>query len=282
MPKVSVLMPVYRTDESYLRQAIESILNQTFTDFEFLILDDCPEDDREKVVKSYQDNRIKYFKNNVNMGITPSRNRLIDWAQGEYIAIFDHDDISLPMRLEKQVAYLECHHDIGVVGSQVKAIIRQKTTDYPVHDKDIKLALMRACVIAHSASMIRKSVLMDYVIRYEESFSPAEDYALWGRLIPVTAFYNIDEVLLYYRDHHENTTHKQSHKMRQATYAVWSFVQTQNAELYTEFLLKAKQIKQTKLFGFIPLLKSVSKGTKCNVYLFEKIPLYTTKTKIKL
>ena len=80
--KVSVLMPVYRTKESYLRTAIESILNQTFQDFEFLILDDCPNDTREDIVKSYHDSRIKYFKNNKNLGITPSRNKLIELAQG--------------------------------------------------------------------------------------------------------------------------------------------------------------------------------------------------------
>ena len=103
MPKVSVLMPVYKTDENYLREAIESILSQTFEDFEFLILDDCPEDDREEIIKSYKDKRIKYSKNETNLGITRSRNKLIDMAKGEYLAVFDHDDISLPERFQKQV-----------------------------------------------------------------------------------------------------------------------------------------------------------------------------------
>lgn len=104
MPKVSVLMPVYKTQEEHLRQAIESVLNQTYADFEFLILDDCPDDTREDIVKSYQDKRIKYSQNEKNLGITPSRNKLIDMAQGEYLAVFDHDDISLPERFAKQVA----------------------------------------------------------------------------------------------------------------------------------------------------------------------------------
>ena len=84
-------MPVYKTNEAHLREAIESILNQTFTDFEFLILDDCPDDDREAIVKSYKDKRIKYSKNDKNLGITPSRNKLIEMSQGEYLAVFDHD-----------------------------------------------------------------------------------------------------------------------------------------------------------------------------------------------
>ena len=93
MPKISVLMPVYKTPEAYLKAAIESILAQTFGDFEFLILDDCPQDDRQKIVESYGDKRIKYIKNPQNMGISAARNKLIDLAKGEYLAVFDHDDI---------------------------------------------------------------------------------------------------------------------------------------------------------------------------------------------
>ncbi|MBR4927772.1 MAG: glycosyltransferase, partial [Alphaproteobacteria bacterium] len=105
--KVSVLMPIYRTQESYLRTAIESILNQTYWDYEFLILDDCPEDDREDIVKSYNDPRIVYMRNDKNLGITRSRNKLIELAKGDYLATMDHDDISLPTRFEKQVVYLD-------------------------------------------------------------------------------------------------------------------------------------------------------------------------------
>lgn len=87
MVRVSVLMPVYRTNEEYLREAISSILAQTYSDFEFLILDDCPEDDRELIVKSYKDRRIKYLRNKTNMGISESRNKLVDMARGEYVVI---------------------------------------------------------------------------------------------------------------------------------------------------------------------------------------------------
>lgn len=105
-PKVSVLTPIYNTDPEYLRERIESILNQTFSDFEFLILNDSPDNNEiEKIVLecAKKDKRIKYSKNDYNMGITPSRNKLLEMANGEYLAIFDHDDISLPKRLEKEV-----------------------------------------------------------------------------------------------------------------------------------------------------------------------------------
>ena len=117
-PRVSVLTPIYNTTPAHLREMIESILSQTFTDFEFLILNDSPDNvEIEKIVLEYakNDNRIKYAKNEKNMGITPSRNKLVKMARGEYLAIFDHDDISVPQRLEKQVAYLDANPYVGVV-----------------------------------------------------------------------------------------------------------------------------------------------------------------------
>ncbi|MBE6443806.1 MAG: glycosyltransferase [Alphaproteobacteria bacterium] len=280
MPKVSVLMPVYKTQEEHLRQAIESVLNQTYTDFEFLILDDCPDDTREDIVKSYQDKRIKYSQNEKNLGITPSRNKLIDMAQGEYLAVFDHDDISLPERFAKQVAYLDANKDVGVVSSWVK--IGKRISKTPINDAEIKRALMRQCALTHPASMIRKSVLLDNKICYEEIFSPAEDYALWCRLIPHTNFHNIDEVLFHYRNHSGNTTHKQSKKMEQATFAIWSFVKEANPVIYNEFILKAKHTTRFRLFGIIPLLKTITQGNRTTTYLFGKLPLWSYKTVIKV
>lgn len=282
MPKVSVLMPIYKTNEKYLREAIESIINQTFTDFEFLILDDCPDDDREKIVKSYKDKRIKYLKNECNLGITLSRNKLIDMSQGEYLAVFDHDDISLPTRLEKEVRYLEEHLDVGVVGTRSKNMIAKRTAFIPIDNHDIKIALMGGNAIVHSSSMIRKSVLNDHNIRYEAGFSPAEDYALWCRLIPYTNFHNLDEVLFHYRDHADNTSHHQKNKMQQVTFAVWAFVKANNPALYNEFLLKAKHTTRIRLFGLLPFLTIIKQGNRSKVYLFEKILLFSSKSVIKL
>lgn len=281
MPKVSVLMPVYKTNEKYLKEAIESILNQTFSDFEFLILDDCPEDPREEIIKSYKDNRIKYYKNDKNLGISQSRNKLIGMAKGEYLAIMDHDDISLPERFKKQVEYLDEHSDIGVVSSNFKFIIENKISNYPIDDYNIKLTLMFACIVWHPASMIKKSILVDNNIHYEEEFSPSEDYALWCRLIPFTKFHNIKDALFYYRNHEENTTHKQKSKMRQATLSIWSFVRNENPVLYEESLLKIVHTKRIKLFGFIPFLKVVTQANKSKIYLFG-ILLFTNKNSKKL
>ena len=120
MPEVSVLLPVYNTPEDFLRQAVESILNQTFQDFELLIVNDASTTDVEKVIRSYSDSRIKYFKNKTNLGISGTRNILLDKAQGKYLAVMDHDDISLPERLAREVDFLDCHPNIGVVSCRAK------------------------------------------------------------------------------------------------------------------------------------------------------------------
>lgn len=175
-PKVSVLVPVYRPREEYLRACIDSILSQTFCDFELLLLDDCPEDrTAEAVIKSYADGRIRYSRNPANLGISASRNLLIDMARGEYLAVMDHDDISLPERLEKETAYLDARPEVGVVSGRVLKIPQNKASHNPETSHAIKLSLMTVCALTHPAAMIRKSVLQQHHIRYEEEFSPAED-----------------------------------------------------------------------------------------------------------
>lgn len=267
MPKVSVLIPVYKTKKEHLKEAIQSILDQTFSDFELLILDDAPDDNREDLVRSYSDNRIKYSKNEQNLGISRSRNKLIKMAQGEYLAVMDHDDISFPERLEKQVRYLDTHPDVGVVSGQAIIIPAQKTLTFPSSNFDIKLALTRDCALIHSASMIRKSVLTENNICYEEGYSPAEDYALWCRLIEYTNFHNLEDFLIYYRDHPESTSHKQKEKMEFATWAIWDRIRREHPALYAGLLSRIKHVTDIKLFGFIPFLRFVSQGNKTKIYL---------------
>ncbi len=280
MPKVSVLMPVYKTDEAFLRAAIESILNQTFTDFEFLILDDCPEDDREAVVKSYADGRIKYVKNERNLGITPSRNKLIEMAEGEYLAVFDHDDISLPTRFEKQVAYLDAHSECGVVGSWREDFLQNQVYKFPAEDIEIKKLLTDVCAVTHPASMIRKAVLDEHNLRYEEEYSPAEDYCLWLRLIEFTSFHNIQEVLFKYRLHENNTTNHQMMKMVEATKKLHCWVRNKHADLYQSYLKDRTQVIKIRLFAVIPLLKIRIKSDKMICYLFDFVPFLSFRRKV--
>lgn len=283
MPKVSVLMPIWNTQEEYLREAIESILAQTYQNFEFLILNDSPENGKlDAIVASYPDARIRYERNEQNMGITPSRNKLIRMAKGEYLAIFDHDDVSLPERLEKQVAFLDAHPEVGVLGTGIREIPSGREVHYPQENEEIRMGLMWGCVVAHSAAMVRASVLRETGICYEEKFSPSEDYALWCRLVSHTQFYNLPDVLFLYRFHASNTSKGQAQKMKHATYAIRAFVEADNPALYREYLSRAEHVTRIRLFGFIPLLTFRKNGNRQKVYLFEYLLLYTRKIVIKM
>ena len=285
IPKVSVLTPIYNTNPQHLRECIESILNQTFTDFEFLILNDSPENrEIEDIVKEYasKDERVKYFKNDYNMGITPSRNRLLEMASGQYIAIFDHDDISMPDRLEKQVVYMNANPEIGVVSGCIEKFgMVNEIVKIIEYDDDIRVNLTMHCTIPHTCAMIRKSVLDDNNIKYEEYYTPSEDYCLWARLMRVTKFYNIQDVLVKYRWDGDNTSVVQNEKMDYATECIRHEIQNEFPAYFAEYKKRERLNDNTgtvfrlRLFGFIPLFK-----IKNNWFvLFEFIPLFKIKWK---
>ncbi len=275
-PKVSVLTPIYNTNPRHLRECIESILNQTFTNFEFLILNDSPENtELDKIVKSYKDDRIIYSKNDKNIGISASRNKLLKMAHGEYVAIFDHDDISLPTRLEQEVAFLDANPDIGVVSGWLQYFgSEDKILRNPEYDLDIRIFLTQDCCVAHTAAMIRKSVLVENDIEYEAFYTPAEDYRLWARLMEITHLYNIQDVLVKYRTFKKQTSVTSGRHMNLMHDAICMEIRDQHPMLYSE-LLKSNQHTRfrLRLFGVIPLLK-----IKNNViYLFEFIPVIKIK-----
>lgn len=279
MPRVSVLTPIYNTDHQHLKECIESILNQTYKDFEFLILNDSPDNKEiEKIVKSYKDKRIIYVKNEKNIGISASRNKLLKLSKGEYIAIFDHDDVSLPTRLEEQVKYLDEHPDIGLVSSFTEHFYGNKViyiSDYPEYDVDIKIMLTYNSSIAHTASMLRKDILIKNDIEYESFYSPAEDYRLWYRLMKVTKFYNIQHVLVRYRMHDSRTSIKQKVAMSLGHKNIVLEIRNEYPAYYDE--MKKNYDKQTifrlSLFGKLPLFK-----IKRNwIWLFGCLPIFKIK-----
>lgn len=280
-PKVSVLTPIYNTNPQHLREMIESILNQTFTDFEFLILNDSPDNTEiENIVLEYakHDKRVKYFKNDKNMGITPSRNKLVDLSRGEYLAIFDHDDISVPERLAKEVEYLDMHPHVGVVSGWLQYFGDDNNIwKTPEYDNEIKKYLTENCFIAHTASMIRKSALLDNNIKYEEFYTPAEDYRLWARLMDVTHFYNIQDILVKYRWFGNNTSQRMDNVREIAADNIRSQICDNHHFLRHQYEHSdaCETHFRLRLFGFIPLIK-----IKHNrVLLFEFIPICKIKWK---
>ena len=277
MPKVSVLMPVYNTREDHLRQAIESILNQTFTDFEFLILNDASTDPSvESVIKSYDDPRIIYDVNERNLGISESRNRLMDMAHGEYFAVMDHDDISLPERLEKEAAYLDTHPEVGFVCCQAGSPDSSKITDFPLDDLSIKKSLMVWCRLCHPACMLRSSILKKYALQYEKIFFPCEDHALFCRMIPFTEFAVLPEILFLYRCWPGNTSHKYKKTLEASRLGVLDFAHRENHELWAMAQMYIKKSSHIKFLG-IPILLIIHTYTYDIWKLFGIIPILKIK-----
>ena len=205
---ISVVMPVHNTKRKYFCEAIESILSQTYKNFELLVIDDCSIPSAKETVDCYTDERIKYFRLDRKSGAAIARNYAIDRAKGEVIAFLDSDDISLPDRLEKQLSFLINNPNIGCVGTTVREIgKRQGTIIYnPNSDIPFKL-LFTGCVLCQSSVMLRKSILDRNNLRYDPAYVPAEDYALWLELIGHTQFAVLPEVLTLYRSHSANISH---------------------------------------------------------------------------
>lgn len=207
-PMVSVVMPVYNGSK-YLKEAIDSILNQTFTDFELIIVNDGSTDDSEDIILSYNDHRICYLKNERNSGICITLNKGLDNARGKYIARMDCDDISMPERLVKQVDYLEHHQDVGALGTDVVTFgdgYADRYFDF-VHDSNgCKAGLLFATCFAHPAVMLRASVINEHNLRYDDEYRGLEDYELWYRISQYTNMNNLPEALLKYRLHKAQLT----------------------------------------------------------------------------
>ncbi len=202
-PMISVVMPVYN-GEKYLREAIDSILNQTYTDFEFIILNDGSTDRTEEIILSYSDPRIVYVNNEKNLQIVKTLNKGIGLAKGEYVARMDADDISLPERFEKQIALMISRPDIDVCGTWYKTFGEKGYLQkLPTQDEQIKVDLLFYTSLAHPSVMMKKSIFDQH--KYPENFPKAEDYALWIGLAGKFKFANIPESLLHYRLHPKQT-----------------------------------------------------------------------------
>ncbi|MDG5469929.1 glycosyltransferase [Deltaproteobacteria bacterium IMCC39524] len=212
MRKVSIVMPVYNGSR-YIGQAIESILNQSFRDFELIIINDGSTDDSVFKARAYSDARIKIIDRIENFGLAVTRNEGVAAACGTYVAMLDCDDIACSTRLEEQVRFLDQNPDFGLVGSWVELIDVDGCSDgdvwrYETSSLKIPCALLFNNRFAQSAVMIRKDILPEGPYRLE--FPPAEDYDLWVRLLPQTRVANIPKPLVRYRVHPGGTSRKQA------------------------------------------------------------------------
>ena len=228
MPKVTVLLAVYN-GEPYLGETIRSVLDQTWSDFEFLIVDDGSTDGTVDIVESYADTRIRLLRNEQNIGLARSLNRGLRQARGEYLARQDADDLSEPRRLEYQTAFLDARPDVALVGSWYTEMSADGRTiakrQLPCEYTAIRWALLFFCPFVHSAVMFRRALITTTAGEYDESLSYSLDYQLWARVARLHPVANLPRYLLRLRTHPQSMTatfgerSQEGHRLRLAAVA---------------------------------------------------------------
>jgi glycosyltransferase involved in cell wall biosynthesis len=206
--KVTVFIPAYNR-EKYIGEAIESILAQSYTNFEILLIDDGSTDGTVDIMHSFSDSRLRIIRNETNLGIPRTRNKGIEHARGEFIAMLDSDDRAFPTRLEKQVNFLEAHHDFAQVGSWCRMMDQQgrplkKIKRQPILPEDVDVQLLFRCSLSNRSIMARTRILREY--GYRNDYPRCQDYDLHMRLAKKYKLGNLPECLVYGRIHPEQIT----------------------------------------------------------------------------
>ncbi|SFD00614.1 glycosyltransferase family 2 protein [Flavobacterium phragmitis] len=220
-PIVSVLMPVYN-GEKYLKEAIDSVLKQTYNDFEFIIINDGSSDQTETIILSYNDSRIKYVKNKINLGLIKTLNCGIELARGKYIARMDADDIAMLDRFEKQINKFISHSEIQMVNCKCLLLnekgdkYRKNRTNITVNYQAIKYISIFESMIVHPGIMIETSIMKQFKYRDEPNTAYVEDFELWNRLFANNIrCYTIEEPLIFYRINSESITNTKGHEQKE-------------------------------------------------------------------
>ena len=293
---VSVIMSNYNTPEDYLRSAIESILNQTYQNFEFIIIDDCSTDDSLSIIETYYDKRIRIIKNGKNLGITKSLNRGLSVAKGEFVARMDADDVSFETRFEKQVEFLKNHPDYIVCGTGVELI-----GDWETHHTNkficrtipqkeefrIHLLFGNYPNIVHPTAMFNRSLLIKHNITYNENYPLAQDYRMWVSCSEVAECANLHETLLYYRVHGKAVSSEKKELQKNIAYQIMQeqldklhiSLTEEYADIHKDFLFSRKEYNVNCKEWIKTLLKHNQKHNIYNQKLFKRI-LYKKWTEI--
>jgi glycosyltransferase involved in cell wall biosynthesis len=273
-PRISVIFPVYDTPAEYISRAIDSILSQTFSDFEFLILNDGSiNPDVEETIKSYADPRIKYFYHK-NVGLIRTLNRGLGLAVGEFVARMDSDDIALPTRFAEQLAFLDNNPGVSLCGTWFevfgdKSLIVKHPANVGVLD------LLHGCVLGHPTVMWRRTDFEKYDLYYDENYKIAEDYELWSRAVRYLKIANIEKVLLKYRWHKDNLSNTQEKLQQENTKLVQkNILDFLTADPRTQKMLKSNPHSKGYQWVGIPLLKIRYRKAKIIYRLFGFLPIY--------
>jgi len=215
-PKVSVFMPVYNAGKDLI-EAVQSIIDQTFTDFEFVIVNDGSTDNSMELLQKFNDSRIRIIHNDGNKGLIASLNIGLELCLGEYIVRMDQDDISLPTRIEKQVEFMDQHPECGLLGSWFQDFgdnIESKLVSYSSDDTQIRIRHLYQTHISHPTALLRNSVIKANNLKFDPNFVHGEDYEFWVRMSTYCKLSNIPELLVLKRDHIHNITNKYAQTMQ--------------------------------------------------------------------
>lgn len=253
MSRVTVIMPVYN-GERFLKESIESILNQTYQDFTLLCINDCSTDNSLSIIQKYNDPRIKIIQNKVNLGIGSTRNVGLEMADTEYIALLDDDDISPLYRLEHEIQYLDNHLDIQIVGGHLREIdefgndLNNQWSVY-LNPDYIKACLLLENTVANGTVMIRKSFIDEHNIRYKDNMCGVEDYMFWVECSLRGNIKNLDEVLLFWRITDQNETSRMLKKYKQERMKAFLKIRRYVFEQYGFEFLEDELLLLNKIFS---------------------------------
>jgi glycosyltransferase involved in cell wall biosynthesis len=263
LPLVSVILACYNC-EKYVQVAVQSIIDQTYQNLEILITDDCSTDNSYNILKQFveKDHRVILKRNDVNLKLAKTLNNAIAGAKGKYIARMDADDISMPKRIEKQVLWLENHHDYGVLGTNVWLINSEgkkwRKSVLPITNEEINSAKYFGNPFCHPAVMIRADAAKTH--RYNEEFDVAQDYELWFNILNDYKGFNLRQNLLQYRISSGSVSGTQRDKQMEMVVLIYAKYLTNNdlelsRKYLYEFLISYKKRNDHKdLDGLIMIL----------------------------
>jgi len=254
-PKISVVMGIYN-DEEYLSDAILSILNQTFIDFEFIIIDDASTDSSAEILKKFanEDKRIQLYTNKINKGLTKNLNYGLSIARGDFIARMDGDDIALPSRFEKQIKALLENEDTILCGTWTtnidaknKEISKSQT---PLDSYEFLWSSLFRATIAHPTVMMNNSLLTEHHLTYNEDLRTAQDFDFWSQLQAHGDVVVIPEYLLKYRTHDNNVSYQRKEEQAQIASNI-SFNNIMRYSSAIKYKIDKTQLKNTCDFIFL-------------------------------
>jgi len=277
---ISVILPVFNA-ELYLKESIDSILNQTYQNFELIIINDKSTDSSKDIILNYSDKRINYYENLKNEGLVFTLNRGLKIAKGIFITRMDADDVSLPFRFKKQVDFLKSNQDIDLIGSFYYTIDKNgkvlNRVKYPLNHDDIKFGLIFNSVLCHPSIMFRRKLIDLNYFFYENEYFPAEDYYLWTCLVNKIKIGNINDFLLLYRIHDlQISTHKiQDQNIKASSIRINyllsiypNFSSSKNALL--EFMIPTNEFKYEYYIESLLIFNSIY-NSETNIHLKRKI-----------